>query len=322
MNKDYSKQPRKMAQVETIRAGNLVSENPKPKFIEIDNNGKEIERKKHQPRRALEFNNADFFYLCDAAKYLCTHYKHALYMGDKLYVRADLTREIFLDLTIGNYKEQYQNLMDELNYVGNRRCYIPNNKGGYFIMTPFTIAFESTSINRLSADDRRRLKNIGQNNSAKKIDTVYFYFAKPIFEDFLTDRDKQYFRHPKNLYAAIRHCINNQDEETKKTIGKHLNHHVSNFIRWIDYLYLKHAAGCKSTKEIKLDLMEACSTISPEFIKRNEQGQIRMRNLEEPAEFYKAATYLCNQLSGLDFKITKIGFGNKYDNNITLKLEH
>jgi hypothetical protein len=302
--KDYVHQPRASAETELVRAGNLAQNKEKSTFIEIGKDGIETSVENHQPKRSLEFNNAACYYLNDAAKYLCTHCKNGLDVQNKLYVMAELDRTFFFDITIGKFTEQYHRFMSSLSNVGDRKCYIPNGKSGYYIMSPFMLAFETENQEKLTESERRRLKNITQRGEvARKIAKVYLYFAKPLFEEYLTGLNRQYYKHPKNLYATTYDLVKNDIPSIQNRSEEDIPSHTEDIIRFIDYLYI-HGAGDPNNKKLRLDVGKMCAEVFPQYTRRNELGRVRLHDAEKVATIITTAIMLCNKTDSLDYKIS------------------
>jgi hypothetical protein len=322
INQQVVHQPRNSAETELVRASTLAQNKEKLSFVKIEKDGIETVVENHQPKRSLEFNTAASYYLSDAAKYLCTHYKEVLDTRNKLYVMAELDREIFFDITIGKFTDQYHRFMNGLSNVGDRKCYIPNGKGGYYIMLPFMLAFETENQEKLTENERRRLKNITHRGEvARKIAKVYFYFAKPLFEEYLTGANRQYYKHPKNLFSAIYDFIKKEMPIVQNSIGANLHYHVESLVRFIDYLYI-HGAGDPNKKQLTLSLSNICSEVVPQYVQRNSQGRIRIRNYKEAGELLATAVNLTSKIDGLDYKVTGFKFGRGSKDNLIFGLEH
>lgn len=320
VNQQVVHQPRTSAETGLVRAGNLAQNKEKILFTEIGKDGSETIVKNHQPKRSLEFNTAACYYLDDAAKYLCTHCKDALDTQNKLYVMAELDRDFFFDITIGKFTDQYHRFMNGLSNVGDRKCYIPNGKGGYYIMLPFILAFETENQEKLTENERRRLKNITRRDEvSKKIAKVYLYFAKPIFEEYLTGANRQYYKHPKNLFAATYDFIKNEmDAQSQDSIGANLPYHMEKFIRFIDYLYIK-GAGNPFKKQLQINIAKMFDEVAPQYVQKDAQGQSRIRNVKEAEDFFTTAVCLTGKIDGIDYKAKRFNFDG---GNLILEFEH
>jgi hypothetical protein len=302
--KKYANCPRQVADVEQIRAGNLMKE--KPGFYKLED-GDFKQLNNHSPRRQLEFNSANHFYLCDAAKYLCTHHKKSLNFGSINYIETEISWNAFKQITIGKYTQQYPKLMHELN-GSQRYCYIPKEDGGYYIMPPFRLDFTTENQEDLSDGQRRKLKNI----DAQKIKSVTFSMAKPLFEKYI--QNGQYYSHPVNLYAKIYDIvsgweINNSpklmseggcDPETNYKQLLTSPNFIAGYVRLIDYLYI-HGAG--TNDRISVSLQDLLSKVMPSLCHINEHGKMKLRNQKELVELLTAATILTGILDGLDYKL-------------------
>jgi hypothetical protein len=299
MKKNYSHNPRQMADVELIRAGNLMKE--KPDFFNLERDGTFKQLDNHSPRRRLEFNSANHFYLCDAAKYLCTHYKEKLSLGAINYIETTIDWDAFKEITIGKYKDQYRKLLYELN-GSQRYCYIPKEDGGYYIMPPFRLDFTTESQEGLSEKQSRKLKNIG----VQKIKSVTFSMAKPLFLKYI--EGGQYYKHPVNLYANIYHNIPNIEATIKGSPQfKDMCHEnygctefIAAYIRLIDYLYI-HGAGTHDKISVKLPDM--LSKVMPSLCQFNERGEMKFRKINKLWNFMVVAVTILNKLDGLDYKL-------------------
>jgi hypothetical protein len=294
----YVNNPRQMAEVEQIRAGNLIKENPE--FYELKHGSNEFELLRyHQPKRRLEFNLANYFYLADAAKYLCTHFREKLNLGSINYIETVLDWEIFLQITIGKFHDQYHKFMDELRDA-QRYCYIPKEDGGYYIMPAFRLDFATENQEDLSADQLRKLKNI----EAQKIKTVTFSMAKPIFEKYLNLTDKQYYRHPPNLYANLYDITSKKlfvpEDDLTDCPDLAAPTFVAGYIRFFDYLYL-HGAG--TNDRISLNFQDMITHVMPSLIQTSKQGKTVARDVKKLAKFLSTATVLSAMLHGLDYKL-------------------
>jgi hypothetical protein len=65
----------------------------------------------------------------------------------------------------------------------HEECYIPKPDGGYYLMQPFVIDFESEDHEKLSETELRALKNIGR----EKLGYITILFAKPLFKKYLEE---------------------------------------------------------------------------------------------------------------------------------------
>jgi hypothetical protein len=299
MKKNFVKGSREHAETVLTRV-NLLSK-VKNNFAILKEDGSFKQLEKHSIQRRLEFNAATHFYLCDAAKYLCTHKKSSLNFGSLNYIEAKINWQIFLQITIGKYKNQYSKLMCELNN-SQRHCYIPRSKhdgGGYFIMPPFRLDFTTIDQEKLSKEQQRKLHNI----NAQKIDTVTLSMAKPLFENFL--KGGQYYQYPVNLYASIYHIISDRSEilqMSEKFIGKNF---IAGYIRFIDYLYI-HGAGNPQKNKISVNVNDLLSKVMPSLIYVDKQGR-KHKYKRESIDFLIAASTLVSNynLNCLDYKIEK-----------------
>jgi hypothetical protein len=303
--KKYTHNPRQVADMELVRAGNLMKE--KPDFYNLEKDGTFKQLNNHSPRRRLEFNSANYLYLCDAAKYLCTHHKDELNTGSLNYIEIEIEWDIFKQITIGQYTQQYSKLLNELD-GSQRYCYIPKGKGGYYIMPPFRLDFTTENQEDLSEGQLRKLKNI----EAQKIKTVTISMAKPLFEKYITGG--QYYLHPVNLYAKIYDIVSNWDINnrselvTRKCVDPETNYKqlltcpnfIAGYIRFIDYLYI-HGAG--TNNKITVNLQDFLSKVMPSLCRINEEGKMKIRDNKEFTEFMTAATVLTAMLDGLDYKL-------------------
>jgi hypothetical protein len=324
-NKQVVHQPRNLAETGLIRVGNLAQNKEKLSFVEIKKDGIETVVENHQPKRSLEFNTAACYYLNDAAKYLCTHCKPSLDTRNKLYVMGELNRNLFFDITIGKFTEQYHSFMSSLSNVGDKKCYIPNGKGGYYIMSPFMLVFETENQEKLTENERRRLKNITHRNDvAKKIAKVYFYFAKPLYNDYLTGKNRQFYKHPKNLYATIYDLMKKDIPTVQGSMRENLPYYVETIVRFIDYLYI-HGAGDPNKEELTLDASNMCAEVAPQYVRRDAQGRTIIHDIKELRGLLTTAILLCNKTDGLDYKIPLRETPTSFDcrtKQITFKLEH
>jgi hypothetical protein len=152
--KDTVNNPIRVAELELSRAAQMQQDGKS--FIEVDKDGNEKEIIDHKASHHLEFRGSNNFYLCDAAKYFCTHHKESLRIG-KIYIEAESSYEKFLSVTIGEFANQRQRLMDELGNTGKRKCYIPNGKGSVFIMIPFNVVYETVETETMTDSEFKRL---------------------------------------------------------------------------------------------------------------------------------------------------------------------
>lgn len=323
--KNYSHCPRQAADIELIRARQLMKE--KPDFYNLEKDGTFKQLNNHSPRRRLEFNSANHFYLCDVAKYLCTHHKDKLSLGAINYIETALDWDIFLKLAIGQYKNQYQKFMEELRN-SQRYCYIPRDSGGYYIMPPFRLDFTTESLEDLSERQLRKLKNI----EAQKIKSVTFSMAKPIFEKYI--KGGQYYKHPINLYAKIYDKLNeiikavkNSDLNALRSRGFDLDIerdftcpiYVSGYVRLIDCLYIR-GAGTKD--KISVSLQDLLPQVMPSLCHINEQGKMKLRNRAELEDFLTVAATLTGTLDGLDYKLKPVKVDTEKDGCIIFEFDH
>jgi hypothetical protein len=306
--KTYTHNPVRVVKLEHLRAAQLRDGKP---YIEIDENGNENEIKDHDPRHQMEFKGSNNFYLWDAAKYVCTHHREALHVG-KIYIEAEFTYDKFLDVTIGEFKKQHQRLMDELSNTGKKKCYIPNGKGGVFIMTPFNVVYETVENDKLTNSEFKSLKNI----NAKKINKIHLFFPTPIFEEYLNGTNKQFYRHPVNLYARIYDILTKMDIKNMhglvagKDYYRDINYEellpspmfVEGYIRFFDYLY-KHGAGDPRKSSISIDEADCMKTCTPSLIHVDGNGKVRIRDHKKYEAFFKMAVILSNVVKGFDFKL-------------------
>jgi hypothetical protein len=297
--------PREIAKTGLIRACNLIKE--KPDFYKKDDEGNDIEVKNHSPKRRYEFNSADYFYLCDAIKYICTHHPDKLKDAITRYA-VKLSLEKFEEFSIGKYTNQRHRLIKELGrgILHPKHCYIPKEDGGYYIMHPFTIDLETLENEKLTNTERKRLANLDQ----RKLGYITISFAKPLFEKYLNGG--QYYKHPPYLYAAIYNLLQNPEELTRLMPAafqerrdleqkRSSKEYVSGYIKFIDYLYL-HGAGGDNDK-ITVDLEDLVNSVMPSLGKINESGKFKMRDIHEFFSFTATASLIAANLEGLDYKI-------------------
>jgi hypothetical protein len=289
-----------------------LKESNSPVF-EVDKDRNILEIKDHLPQRKFEFNSSGHFYLSDAAQYLCTHHKNALFLDDNVYIRSIVKRDKFFDITIGDFKEQYGKLMSELSKTESRRCYISNGEGGYYLMHPFMLIPESISLEKfkeLPEKEKQKLTNI----SATRIEKFHFYFARPMFEKYLNHG--QFYQHPVNLYAKIYDIVSklniNDNTDSRFVAGKDFYpdidykellpspRFVAGYIKFFDYLY-EHGAG--SLKSISIDEIEIFKTCYPSLIKISKDSGMIIRDKKEYEAFFKMVVILTTCLDGFDYKL-------------------
>jgi hypothetical protein len=331
--KDYTHCPREICDARLLRAEWLKSRIPKPTFIELSKDGLETELKDHRPQRCFEFNSAGYLYLDDVAKALCTHHKDALFLGDEVYIRSIVGRDMFFDLAIGEFKEQYHRLMMELGRMDNRRCYVPNGKGGYYVMHPYIIVPESISLEKFNAlpeQERQRLLNT--KNSL--IEQFHLYFAQSLYKPYLDGG--QYYQHPKNMTAKIWHIISQLDINTNKDgclvayrdYYPEINYKellfaprfVAGYMRVIDYLY-EHGAGNHTSLVIdRGNMLKKCC---PSLIKRHKDGRILIRDHREYEAFLKMVVIITTCLDGFDYKLKRPPIVmDESENKLFFEFEH
>jgi hypothetical protein len=222
---------------------------------------------------------------------------------------------MFFDFAIGEFKEQYKKLMNELAIMDSRRCYVPNGKGGYYRMHPYIIVPESISLEKINAlpeQERQRLLNT--KNSL--IEQFHFYAARPLYAKYLDGG--QFYQHPKNLFAKIWYIISQLDINANKNgrfvAGKDfypdINYNellssprfVQGYIKFIDYLYVHGAASHASLLIDRGDMLKKCC---PSLIKRHKDGRILIRDHREYEAFFKMVVILTKHLDGLDYKLKR-----------------
>jgi hypothetical protein len=309
----YTHNPVQMVNVEHLKINQLQND----EFIEIDESGNETKIEKYNLTSKYEFRGCHNYYCCDAAKYLCTHHKDSLKIGN-IYIEAEIKYEKFIDITIGDFQDQQKKLFDELSNVGKRKCCIPTGNGRVLIMTPFNIVYEAIKNEKIPEGERKRLENI----EAKKIERIHFFFPAPIFKDYLSSTNKQFYKHPVNLYAKMYHILKIMQKELKETqkspdkkdfnlIPKGINYEellssptfVDGYIAFFDYLY-KHGAGDERKKSISIneaDLMKSCV---PSLIHIDGAGKVKIRDKRKYGAFFKMAVILSYKIKGFDFRIT------------------
>jgi hypothetical protein len=306
--KKYTHNPVRAVELEHSRAAQMRDGKP---FIEVDKYGNEKEIIDHTPNQHLEFRGSNNFYLCDAAKYFCTHHRESLHIG-KIYIEADSLYDKFLSVTIGEFKDQRQKLMDELANTGKRKCYIPNGKGSIFIMTPFNVVYETVERENLTSSELKRLSNI----NAPKIKKIHLFFPTPIFEEYLNEKNRQFYRHPVNLYAKIYDILSKMDIKNMEGLvaGKDyfldINYEellqspmfVEGYICFFDYLY-KHGAGDPRKSSISINEAHLMKTCVPSLIHIDGAGKVKIRNIKKYDAFFKMAVVLSNNIEGFDYKI-------------------
>jgi hypothetical protein len=281
-----------MVDVELLRTKQLDNTS----FIEIDKDGNEEKITGHVPKYQLEFRGSNNFYLCDAAKYICTHHRDNLNVR-KTYIDAELSFDKFLDITIGEFKDQRQKLMDELSNTGKHKCYIPNGEGSIFIMTPFNIVYETAE---------QKSSNI----NAPKIKKVYFSFPTPIFKEYLFDENKQYYRHPVNLYAKIYDILKKMISELKNENRQGFSYEellqsptfVEGYIKFFDYFY-KHGAGDSRKESLSVNEADLMKTCIPSLIHIDGAGKVKIREPKKYEAFFKMAAVISNMIKGFDYQI-------------------
>jgi hypothetical protein len=309
--KNYTNSPREVAETKLINVRELIE--TKPSFYELDEKGNE-KKIHHLPRKSLEFNGANHGYLCDAAKYICTHHAEALDLeSDEIYIKAKIYRSKLLEYTVGPYiKTQGKKFIDEVTRTNKRECYIPNGKGGFYIMPPFIVIGETESQNELSIKEQQRFNNIGHLTPV----IYHLYIAKAIFLKYVKGKEYQYYQHPVNLYAKMYHITSKICEviknpkilEDQEDYYSEINYKellnsptfVDGYLKVIDYLYIK-GAGSKDNLIINhYDMLKTCC---PSLIRTDQQGKSRIRDHKIYNGFKRATPIIINQLDGLDYKI-------------------
>jgi Fe-S-cluster containining protein len=309
--KTYVHNPRQLVETELLRAPQVRN----CKTFEVDKESNKKEIIGHVPRHQLEFRGANNFYLCDAAKFVCTHCKESLQLIGDLYIFATIDYTKFLEITIGDFKDQYEKLMNELANTGKKRCYISSDRDTVFLMYPFVINYESIKIEELNEPERKRLANI----NASRIEKVHFQFPAPIFKEYLNETNMQYYRHPVNLYAKIYDILKKMDIKNIKSLIAGIDYSldinyekllsslsfVEGYLKFFDYLY-KHGAGDPKKSSLSVSEMDLMKTCMPSLIRIDGAGHSRPRNVFEYDAFFKMVVILSNDIEGFDYKI--IGF--------------
>jgi hypothetical protein len=274
-------------------------------FYELDENGKKREIKSHVPTHTMEFRGAISHYLNDFAKYMCTHHRDALDTKDEIYIKAEVTYENFLDFTIGEFKNQRPKLLDELANIGKRRCYVPEGNGTFLIMTPYIVNMRGQEHEEMTKADLARYGNI----SHPKITKVFVYFPTAVFGDYLSEKNRQFYRHPVNLYAKMYDFISNKllvaikgeldmDEEEELTSPTF----VEGYIKFFDYLY-KHGAGNPEKTSLLVNEVDLVETCMPSLLQHDGNGQARPRETKQYGSFFKTAIILNKHIKGFSYHI-------------------
>lgn len=291
LNKNVVHCPSLEAKTELVRAKWL--ERTQSVFYELDNDGKTKEITNHVPKRSFEFTMDKQLYLADAAKYYCTHHAKNLILSERDYILAITSREKFIEATIGQYKEQTHKLLNDLKEALTRFVYVPNEFGGYTVMQPFGLVYDT-------------------NVAFERISEIRFRFSKLIYGKYL--EGGQYFRHPKNLTATLYDIISKWDINAleKKRLGRTptLDYNallsdkvfLASYIRFFEYLCL-HGAGDKRHDKITVDIRDMLPQVAPSLCKIDNKLRFFQRDKEQIKVFLTAAELLGRTLEGFDFQI-------------------
>jgi hypothetical protein len=282
------------AKIELIRSKWL--EATQSVFYELDNDGNTKELANHVPKRSFEFTLDKQLYLADAAKYYCTHHAKNLILSERDYILAITSRERFIDATIGQYKEQTHKLLNDLKEALTRFVYVPNELGGYTVMQPFGLVYDT-------------------NVDFERISEIRFRFSKLIFGKYL--EGGQYFRQPKNLTAKLYDIVSKWDVNAweQERLGRKalLDYntllsdkvYLASYIRFFDYLCL-HGAGDKRHDKITVDIRDMLPKVAPSLCKIDNKLRVFQRDKEQSIAFLKAAELLGRTVEGFDFQIVKV----------------
>jgi hypothetical protein len=295
--KTYTHTPRALVDAELTKV-NLVKSAQADIFRE---DGELI--KDHQPKRRYEFDGTLYRYYSDVAKYLCTHYKAKLKdMITRYGIR--IKWETFVKMALSEHQDQYHRFINEIgrNVTEPKYCYLPKQDGGYFLMLPFILDFETADNDSLSDKEKKQLLQLSEKDGVqrKKIGYVTFAFAKPLFQKY--KEGGQYYQHPIAFYAEVYQLFSEFYEKNNETGLKEIEANVDVFMSFIDYLYL-HGAGTHD--KVTIDLFDMAKHIMPGAI-QEKNGKSYIRNMSNLTELLNTFTIISKKMKGLDYKVESI----------------
>jgi hypothetical protein len=259
--KSFTRTSRELVETELIKTGLLKDS----KLTLYDETGELLPQQKAARRH--EFNKAGNLYLSDVVKYICTHESEFL---DETATRYSirLSWPAFVKRAIGNDHDQYFRLVNEILRTKRNKedCYIPKADGGYYLMQPFVIDFESEDHSKLTGKELQDLRNLGK----EKLGYITILFAKPLFQKYLK-KSGQFYQHPTSLYAQVHKYIQQWDGSVKagasipvleEESASASDQMESAVVDAIDFLY-KHGAGDTKNSQITVSLVELLRSCYP-----------------------------------------------------------
>jgi hypothetical protein len=314
--KSFTRAPRELAETELVKAGVLKD----ARLTLYGETGEPLPQQKAARRH--EFNKAGNLYLSDVVKYICTHESAFL---DETATRYSirLSWPAFVKRAIGNDHDQYFRLVNEILRTkrNNENCYIPKADGGYYLMQPFVIDFESEDHSKLTEKELRDLQNLGR----EKLGYITILFAKPLFQKYLKDSG-QFYQHPVSLYAQVHKYLQQWNGSMKEAVSKPAleeqpdaasDQMESAVLDAIDFLYT-HGAGDARNSQITVNLVDLLRSCYPASV--SHVGSKYYPRDAMVSTFLDATISVIRNLDGLDYKITDIKEGEV--GSIVVKLSH
>jgi len=314
--KSFTRTSRELVETELVKTGVLKD----GQLTLYDEKGDRLLQQKAMRRH--EFNKAGNLYLSDVVKYICTHEPAFL---DETVTRYSirLTWPAFVKRAIGDNQDQYYRLVNEILRTKRNKedCYIPKADGGYYLMQPFVIDFESEDHSKLTEKELRDLKNLGR----EKLGHITILFAKPLFRKYLKEGG-QFYQHPTCLYSQVHKYIQQWDGGVKESAVTPVleegtvsasDQMESAVVDAIDFFY-KHGAGDAKKSQITVHLVNLLRSCYPSAL--NHKGNKYYPIATIVSAFLNAVVSVISKLNGLDYNITEIQDGKGED--IVVKLSH
>jgi hypothetical protein len=305
--KSFTRTSRELVETELIKTG-VLKDAPLTLYGET---GKRLPQQKAVRRH--EFNKAGNLYLCDVVKYICTHESAFL---DETATRYSirLSWTAFVKRAIGNDHDQYFRLVNEILRTKRNKedCYIPKADGGYYLMQPFVIDFESEDHSKLTEKELQDVKNLGR----EKLGYITILFAKPLFQKYLKEGG-QFYQHPVSLYAQVHKYIKQWDSGEEDHPHAASDQMESAVVDAIDFLY-KHGAGDTRNSRITVNLVDLLRSCYPAAV--DHKGNKYYPRMTMATVFMNAVVSVIRNLDGLDYKITSMNEGDA--GTIVVNLSH
>jgi hypothetical protein len=314
--KSFTQASRELVETEMVKTG-VLKDGPLTLY---DEKGERLPRQKAMRRH--EFNKAGNLYLSDVAQYICTHEPQFI-DETAIYYSIRLKWLAFVKRAIGDDQDQYYRLVNEILRTKhkNESCYIPKADGGYYLMQPFVVAFESEDHSKLTEKELRDLKNLGR----EKLGYITILFAKPLFQKYLKEGG-QFYQHPTCLYSQVHKYIQQWDGGVKESASTPVLEEApasasdqmeSAVMDAIDFLY-KHGAGDAKNSQITVSLVNLLRSCYPSAL--NHKGNKYYPIAATVSAFLNAVVSVVSKLNGLDYNIMGIQEGK--GENIVVKLSH